>query len=454
MEKRSENKRSENKTVPLMITFFIIVFFILIFTLTTNPNFKKTDKEDLEGELSSLRWGSGGVEVKLEKSGDNIVLSLKSNFQDPVKALKAVDAIRKSVLLLIKNMKENGASVNAADFDLDFFQDDKLLKLNFKENIADVILNGTILFLDQAADYCGTQVVSDIIEKIEDSETHEVNLTASNCDIFDIPAIMQIVDLSEIYTNISQINNFQNITLFKNQSAPRALDLDNYFDYGDQCTFDASSEQNHIAIVIRDDKSLDIYPNQDWEGIDKISINLSCNSKEISDYFYVIVLDKTNLSSQTDSETQSISNQPPNTDSKSNILFQKQFTILNPSPTRSPISVIVDKTETLSIENKDYESIGWYLNGELIQNKSNSYEFKSSDEGKYNIKVEIKNSSLSDFNLWQVIVTAPLEDNTKATPKQESDSSNKTFLIYLSIATALIIIILVIILARRKNKTL
>ncbi len=85
----------------------------------------------------------------------------------------------------------------------------------------------------------------------------------------------------------------------------------------------------------------------------------------------------------------------PNTVIKNNSLNKtsaKEFKIIGISPENTNISMFVGEKRTFSIENTDYEIIKWYLDGNLVENMKNKYEFKGLKEGKYPIKVEIINN--------------------------------------------------------------
>jgi len=424
----------------LILIGAIIFALVLIFISLADENYfseKAVDNEKLGGELSSLRWASEGVEVGLEKEGGRIVLSLTSNFQDIGQAINAVKAIEESIRALIQHLKENGAPVRDDQFSLDFFEDDKLLKLNFEEDIADTILASTVLFLEQAADYCQAGIVSDIIDKIEDTEVYDVNITDSNCGILDIPKILNIVDLAEIYINITQIEDLRNLTLRKNTNALEALNMYYYFDYGGNCRFDISSEKDDIRVEVRDNIFVDFYPKPDWVGEEKINVKLICQTKELSDSFFIKVVDWSvddlEVSNDTNVDSEGVVTNP-GTDNYYETDTDK-FKIINPIPDKSLISLSSDEDESFSISNNDYEKIEWYLNGDLINEDMNSYELNSLDEGKYVVKVKIINESLTDSKVWKVIVK-DLEE-----PSFESGSSYmKKIILFLIVVFVFVII--------------
>lgn len=82
----------------------------------------------------------------------------------------------------------------------------------------------------------------------------------------------------------------------------------------------------------------------------------------------------------------------------------KEFKITGISPENANISMFVGEKRTFSIDNTDYDTIKWYLDGNLVENNLNKYEFRGLNEGKYKIKVEINKNSDVKSNFWSINV--------------------------------------------------
>lgn len=532
-KKRGNNTRSYYIFLAILIIIFIALIFIGVFSDSAKISLK-----DL-GELSALRWTDTGIAIGIERSSNgNLVLSLQSDYVDSNKATRSIRAIELAINLLIDNMRDNGANIRDDTFSIDFSEANKLLTINFDREISDTILNGTILFLEKAAEYCDVELIKDLVAKIEESKVYDVNITEVNCRIEDLPYIFEIISFAEIYANITQIDDFKNLTISKNKNATRVLDLDNYFDYIGECEFKASSEKNNIKVGISTGNFLNLYPNYNWVGKEKINIKLQCNKKEIKDNFYLTVSNKSIANSPPillescynlklkmnkdynldldncyrdenyDELTYAYSNVEshltikidnskltitPDKDWKGNSFFHisaddltekvenkinvlvigtgefgsseedaedllnfnelnsNLFQILNPSPKGTLIALERNEEETFSISNNDYDSIEWHLNGELVEDQDNSYSFKSPNENKYIIKVEIKNNSQSASRTWTIVVKDPIDSKKDVT----SSSSGKTFIFFLAgiIGLMAIAVIIIIILNKKKRPT-
>jgi hypothetical protein len=82
----------------------------------------------------------------------------------------------------------------------------------------------------------------------------------------------------------------------------------------------------------------------------------------------------------------------------------KEFKISGMSPENANINMFVGEKRTFSINNTDYKAIKWYLDGVLVENMKNKYEFRGLKEGKYQIMVEVSKDSEIKSNLWHINV--------------------------------------------------
>lgn len=448
--KRGERGR-KNKKIYLFLVLFV---FVLIFLVTIFIGLDSVEnKSSLEGELDTLRWGSDGFEVALEKdTSGGVVLSLVSS-QDWGEAINAIKPIFDAVNILIDKLAERGAPVNRGAFnigyDLDSFP--PTLNLNFGESIADTILKGVVLFLDQAEDRCDTEFVNETLKKIEDSEVHEVNLTGTTCNIFNLPGLLAMMDFADLYTVIMQTEDLQDLILEENKNAIAVINLDDHFEFEEECYFNASSGGDNLQFHIDSNNLLDIYPDLNWNGKEKVSVKLTCNETEIGDDFFVEVVDSNSsaLVTVTGEGTTNGSNNPRVNESSEDEESGSDleiFKILNPLPERYLIALSKGEEEIFSIDNEDYETIEWHFDGELTEEDSSLFKFEGLKEGKHIIKVRIRKGSLSDSNTWKVVVNDPLE--TPESPK----SSGKKFVIYLIVFVILIIAGLLIALFFNRGK--
>lgn len=78
--------------------------------------------------------------------------------------------------------------------------------------------------------------------------------------------------------------------------------------------------------------------------------------------------------------------------------------ILNPDPKNTSVIMNLGDRKAFSIENTDYEVIKWYLDGSVVENDRNKYEFRAVKEGSSKLKVEIKKETLTKSYTWSIRV--------------------------------------------------
>lgn len=82
----------------------------------------------------------------------------------------------------------------------------------------------------------------------------------------------------------------------------------------------------------------------------------------------------------------------------------EDYKIINPEPKNANIQVFVSERKMFSIENTDYQTIKWFLDGKVVENEENKYYFKKIEIGDYKLKVEISRDSIVKSNLWNIKV--------------------------------------------------
>lgn len=173
-----------------------------------------------------------------------------------------------------------------------------------------------------------------------------------------------------------------------------SIDLDNCFkdDDGDDLDFryrEVSGYNDNLTIEL-DDDDLTLIPDANWIGSGYFYIYADDSIDETSGRVYFSVVENT---TSTSSSTTSVST------STTSILK-----IESSSPSSSTVNVFTNKTKTFSVTAQNYDSIKWYLDGEMVLEGSLSYNFKKIDEGNYVIKVEIVNGSVTDSKTWNLVV--------------------------------------------------
>jgi len=244
--KKDEKIRGKFYYRVLITSLVLLIILALLFIV-----FRGEDKKenDLGGELSSLKWSSEGINVILEKNEKGeIILSLKSNLAD---AYRAISKIQLGVLDLIRNLKDNGAPVDASSFSLNFFENENLLELKFDERVGETILRGALLFLNQSAEYCNIDLINNLEDKIESEEVYMINLTTGNCGVSDIPSVLSIINLATIYENNTSntLSGLENVSSSEENQTEGNLEVDNV----------SSSGENQIEGNINNSQNVESY---------------------------------------------------------------------------------------------------------------------------------------------------------------------------------------------------
>jgi len=261
------------------------------------------------------------------------------------------------------------------------------------------------------------------------------------------------LDFAELYIVFMQTQDFPDLTLEKNKNAIAIIDLEEHFEFEEECYFNVSSNKNNLQFHIDSNNLLDIYPSADWTGKEKVFVKLTCGEEEIDDDFYVDVVDSISSTSGGGDSEGVEGNNPDVVEGGSEEVDEsgsslELFEILNPLPDKYLIALSKNEEEIFSIDNNDYELIEWHIDGELIDNDFNSYKFKSPEDGKHIIKVIIKKGSLSDSNTWKAVVKDSLENTSSP------EGFGKKVIFYLMIVAVLIIVGLCVVLFLKRDKNI
>jgi len=474
------------KTLPyqlLIISLILLAILILIWVvlfILGKVSYLPKDK-GLEGELGTLMWDLGKQNITLEIlnyniSGDNQTIEVNINWSSGVEDLRAIlidfeggvecNYTNTSVpnfgtnQTYIINYTQTSCGLNFENItNLSAYAQINipLIQINPLENVT--LYNDddkkNIIDLDNYFDCLG-EIDFNVVEYPENLEVWIIiNETTNNISFsreanwygvqkFDLTASCD-GDVLNVLTNGENMS-FYIIAIDGNRvlinNAPEFLEDDcddleweentNYFidmedcfedDDGDDLDFrygNASGYNDNLTIEVDGDE-LTLIPDTDWFGTGYFYIYADDSTDETSGRVYFTVVENTtSVSSSTTTST-----------TTSDILKIKSS-----SPSSSTVNIFTNKTKRLVITAENYESIKWYLDGELIQEGSLSYNFKKIDEGDYVIKVEVVNGTVTDSKTWNLVVQEEvIEDGP-------FDSGELIF--YLIIGMILIIIFLVL----------
>lgn len=446
-------KRKDNYYLNRVLVFLLIVFAILFLFFVFSG-----DDGDLDGELNSLKWESDGVGVELSKRDDGgVQLHLQSAVTNVQQGIDAVTTLKEGIDVLIQNMKNRGAPVDDSSYNVDFDISDLSLTIDFDETVTAVIMNGTLVFLDQAAEYCQGELVDDVILKLESDSAYELNKTSANCELGDIPDILRIVSFAQVYANITQSQDFDDLTLIKNQNAVKIINLNNHFHYVGSCNFSAFSQGGRVGVSIEDDRFVSFNPDLDYVGNETVFVDVQCNDVQDGDNFNVEIRDVVNVSGNNlSNSSNNLINGSLNVNSsiggfESNLSgfgsSGSGDSSIVYSPARDKLYLDLDDSESFSVSSGDYDSIEWHLNGKKQTDSDNSFRFDALEEGKFVVKVIVKKGLESDSNTWVAIVE---EDIGGGSSGSGNSGSGGSLVLFLIIGVGFLIFIIVGIIVWRK----
>jgi len=79
--------------------------------------------------------------------------------------------------------------------------------------------------------------------------------------------------------------------------------------------------------------------------------------------------------------------------------------IVSSSPPGAEVKILLNRSQAFSISAENYESIRWYVDGDLVKSGVDSYEVGDLDEGDYEIRVEVKKGDEVVSKIWNLVVS-------------------------------------------------
>lgn len=445
--------------VSIVVFLFLVFSLGVLLVLEQVPGFFGKES-GLRGELSSLKWSGDGVTVVLGETSKGIKIAVSLLDKD---LSELADLLSEFITLLI----ENGLPFKEELIRFNLIDGGKTLEIFFEGRLGDSLRQGTIMFLNQSAEYCEFDLTSDIEAKLAEGEIYELNATQSGkgCGIDDLGDFLTVIDLAPILEMSPQLRGFFDIDLMKNENRTDALDLDDYFNCNETFAVNIFSEGTKISVVKDEENWVSIYPEYNWVGTERIIIDVVCNDLEFSDDFYVNVLDTGNQTFGTSSGDNESINGTGVINGTGNESdggggddgfdgrgpgSREGIKIESPRPEGNLVFVFLDTKRTFSIRNTEYDSIEWILDGKVVENMSNRFTFDGSSEGEYVLKVQIKEGSDSDSKIWDVVVRKRDKKSYIGIPQE---GGLKKVLIYLiGIVLLLVVVFAISLFFIKRNK--
>ncbi len=477
------------KTLPyqlLIISLIILAILILIWVvlfILGQISYLPKDK-GLEGELGTLIWDFGKQNITLEilnynVSADNQTIEVNINWTSGVEDLRTILIDFEGVVECnYTNNSVPNFGVNQS-YNIDYTQTS--CNLNF-ENITSItnlsvyaqvnipltqtnlISNITlynddsgidILDLDDYFTCLGDINFSSIEDPINDYTLLKINSTTNLITLikgvtwygvqkFNLTASCD-GDVLNVLTNGKNMSFYliaidedrvlvNNAPEFLNdwcedlewgENTNYSLDMDDCFEDEDGDDLDFRYKEGigdgNLTIEI-DSDDLTLIPDIDWFGSGYFYIYADDSTDETSGRVYFTVVENTTSTSSPITSTISTTT--------SDILKIKSS-----SPSNSTVNIFTNKTKKFFVTAQNYDSIKWYLDGELVLEGSLFYNFEKIDEGDYVIKVEIVNGTVTDSKIWNLVVQEEIKEDP-------FESGGVIF--YLIVGIILIIIFLVL----------
>jgi len=184
------------------------------------------------------------------------------------------------------------------------------------------------------------------------------------------------------------------------KNTPRTIDLDDCFnDTDDELEYRYENKSSGNVTIEIDDDDLEIYPDTGWIGIGD---------------FYVYANDSID-------ETRGEINfrvQEPSSSNTTDTISTTTTTgpkIVDSYPVNGDVELEPDETLEFSVDVDDYDSIRWYIDGDLVDGGETFYEVDGLSEGEYEVKVEIKKGSATTTKTWKLSVGKSKEAPIKKT---------------------------------------
>lgn len=202
--------------------------------------------------------------------------------------------------------------------------------------------------------------------------------------------------------------------------------------------FDVNNPNFTVIMVHAEDDTHPLLPEVNFTSMNLTTMTL--NELNITYINNITIVNNKESENTTEENIKNTTNNVQNTTKETNTT-KKVFKIINPKPSNFNVNTFINEKVDFSIENTEYDSISWILDGKVVGNNGNSYVFSSENIGEYRLKVEINKSLESKVNSWKIIVAKSKENN----------SFNYIYLILIVIIVIIIIVFVIFKINSSKN---
>lgn len=194
---------------------------------------------------------------------------------------------------------------------------------------------------------------------------------------------------------------------------------------GDSMSYRFSNHDNTHVIISISGSNLRLVPEKDWFG---------------SGDFYLYANDSINEKIAT------INFEVYNTITNTTNITPTILRIKDPIPSGNFVAAFVRGNLTFFVGNTDYDSIGWYLDNNLIETDTNVCEIKDLSAGNYTLEVQIKKGLQSDSKIWKISIV----DVDKG--RKFIFDSGKVMLVIILIVVGIVIFLIIWLFIEEKKK--
>lgn len=188
---------------------------------------------------------------------------------------------------------------------------------------------------------------------------------------------------------------------------------------------------NSNISIIRNNTNWTIIPRENWVGTSVFYVYANDSYNETKG---VVEFDVVRRAYQNTTRTNTTNITSSTTNTQNTTTITTSLKIKSPSPVKSAVSLDTSQNKTFSIGNNDYDSVKWYLDGEVIQEGGNSYNIAQLKEGQYELEVKITKGTLSDSKKWNISIV------------EKPNKNLGSYVFYVIVIVIIIVIILVIVL--------